>query len=80
MTEYRAIYKCRLCGEEFENVTPTSRYIYYQNMVNSISTYQCGTNASMPSIEKYMHDCKDGSHGYIELIGFRKVEDKNESD
>ena len=34
----------------------------------------------MPSIEKYMHDCKDGSHGYIELIGFRKVEDKDEPD
>ena len=75
MCEYRAIYKCRLCGEEFENATPTSRYIHYQNMVNSISMPQCGINTSMPSIENYMHDCKDGSHGYIELIGFRKVEE-----
>lgn len=74
MSEYRAIYKCRLCGEEFENVTPTSRYIHYQNMVNSISMPQYGINASMPSIKNSMHDCKDGSHGYIELIGFRKVE------
>lgn len=34
----------------------------------------------MPRMEDYMHDCKDGSHGYIELIGFRKAEDRNESD
>ena len=80
MTKYRAIYKCRLCGEEFENVTPTSRYIHYQNMVNSISIPQFRINSSMPRMEDYMHDCKDGSHGYIEHIGFRKVEDKDESD
>lgn len=80
MSEYRAIYKCRLCGEEIENVTSTDRYIHYQNMVNSVPMYQCGINTSVPSIENYMHDCKDGSHGYIELIGFRKVEDKDESD
>ena len=74
MSEYRAIYKCRLCGEEIENTKSTSRYIRYQNMVNSVTIPQFTENVKMPRMEDYMHDCKDGSHGYIELIGFRKME------
>lgn len=75
MTEYRAIYKCRLCGEEIENVTSTSRYIHYQDMVNSVNVPQFAINVKIPRMEDYMHECKDGSHGYIELIGFRKAEE-----
>ena len=26
------------------------------------------------------HNCKDGSYGFADFIGFRKVEDRNESD
>lgn len=74
MTEYQAIYKCRLCGEEFcdsiidekevdkcSNTFWRGMYIY-----RSIS----GRN-DIPK-EKF-HFCKDGSHGFSDFCGFRKV-------
>ena len=75
MSEYRAIYKCRLCGEEFESGTTTSTDVVIKNMLNV--TTGCGIKQYIgnPVTETYMHSCKDGSMGLSDFLGFRKVEE-----
>lgn len=76
MAEYQAIYKCRLCGEEFsgEKVNETTAF-------RATIAFGCGAAKSfdIPFMnttiyKKNMHDCKDGSYGLANLQGFRKVE------
>ena len=65
MTEYRAIYKCRLCGEEFEEEYKAGTFL----------TGEFRTDMSG------FHDCeKNGDKvGVCDFLGFRKAEDENES-
>ena len=73
MTEYRAIYKCRLCGEEFVSAITGSAYIVIKNMV--IMTAECDVKQKIlnPVTKLSMHSCKDGSMGLADFLGFRKV-------
>ena len=73
MTEYRAIYKCRLCGEEFVSAATTSADIAIKNMV--LMTAECDVNQKIlnPVTKLSMHSCKDGSMGLADFLGFRKV-------
>ena len=80
MTEYRAIYKCRLCGGEFAQGITTSEDVILQNMINLVTKCGIKQNIGVPVTETYMHNCKDGSYGFADFIGFRKMEDRNESD
>ena len=74
MTEYRAIYKCRLCGEEFVRAITGSADIVIKNMV--IMTAECDVKQKIlnPVTKLSMHSCKDGSMGLADFLGFRKVE------
>lgn len=74
MTEYRAIYKCRLCGEEFVSAITGSADIVIKNMV--IMTAECDVKQKIlnPVTKLSMHSCKDGSMGLADFLGFRKVE------
>ena len=75
MAEYRAIYKCRLCGEEFISTVTGSAYIAIKNMV--IMTAECDVKQKIlnPVTKTSMHSCKDGSCGMADFLGFRKVEE-----
>ena len=80
MTEYRAIYKCRLCGEEFGSAKTGSADIAIKHMVSVTSWSKPTEYIGAPITETTMHSCKGGSMGLADFLGFRKVEDGNESD
>lgn len=75
MTEYRAIYKCRLCGEEFVSAITGSADIAIKNMVIMIAECDLKQKILNPVTKLSMHGCKDGSMGLADFLGFRKVED-----
>lgn len=79
MSEYRAMYKCRLCGEEFESAVTTSADIAIKNMLIVTVQYEPSEYIGPPITKISMHSCKDGSMGLADFLGFRKVEDKDES-
>ena len=78
MIEYRAIYKCRLCGEEFYGMSFCESDI---STFYAITTFIMGSNScemlykAPPQIiyAKKQHSCKDGSLGLADFMGFRKV-------
>lgn len=80
MSEYRAIYKCRLCGEEFVSAVTRNTDISIKNIV--LMTAECDVKQKIlnPVTKLSMHSCKDGSMGLADFWGFRKAEDRNESD
>lgn len=75
MSEYRAIYKCRLCGEEFESAVTTRENIAMKHMVIVTTGYKSTENIGTPVTETSMHSCKDGSMGLADFLGFRKAID-----
>ena len=80
MTEYRAIYKCRLCGKEFVSAATGSADIAIKHMVRVTTGIKPLEFIGNPIEETSMHSCKDGSMGLADFLGFRKVEDGNEPD
>lgn len=76
MSEYRAIYKCRLCGEEFKGSATTNIDIAIKNMLNVTFGYEIKQWNEAPVSEIFMHSCKDGSLGLADFLGFRKVDDE----
>ena len=80
MSEYRAIYKCRLCVEEFVSAVTGNADIAIKHMVSVTSGYNPTEYIGAPITEKTMHSCKDGSMGFADFLGFQKVEDGNEPD
>lgn len=69
MSEFRAIYKCRMCGEEYES------HHRFNNEVMA-QTYMAGmcVQRSRYNLPFEHHVCKDGSLGFADFIGMRKVE------
>lgn len=74
MAEYRAIYKCRMCGEEYLDAVTGE-------MVAMASTVALTINDTTENVRyngklhRYgIHECKDGSFGFSDFIGMRKVE------
>ena len=73
MSEYRAIYKCRLCGEEFVSAVTGNADIAIKHMVSVTVGYNPTEYIGVPITEKTMHSCKGGSMGMADFLGFRKV-------
>lgn len=73
MSEYRAIYKCRLCGEEFEE-GETGDLIAIACTV-ALTVKESTENVRYErKLRRYMpHNCKDGSYGFADFCGFKKV-------
>lgn len=81
MTEYRAIYKCRLCGEEFSDSLMDEKEVDKCSKVFWEGKYRYRSVSRRNDIPKEkFHFCKDDSIGLADFLGFRKVEDGNESD
>ena len=82
MREYRAIYKCRLCGEEFEKEKVDHKRavaaVLCLGMLENESFDDPTTDISIYRVID--HKCEDGSMGLADFLGFRKVEDGNEPD
>ena len=73
MPEYRAIYKCRMCGEEYSDAVTGEMVAMALTVALTVkdSTENVRYNGKLHRHE--IHECKDGSFGYSDFIGFRKV-------
>lgn len=68
--KYRAVFKCRLCGEEYE-----SNNYWVDNMTTEdIDSKEIGNEAGK-SPNVIFHFCENGNIGFADLIGGRKVGD-----
>lgn len=74
MIEHQAIYKCRLCGEEYASKVTTSIDTVIENFLHVTTGYKIKRFIGNPVTETEMHCCADGSHGMADFIGFKKVE------
>ena len=77
MSEYRAIYKCRMCGEEFVSAVTRSADNAIKHMVSVTNGYGYNPTEYIGAsiTETTMHSCKNGSMGLADFLGFSKVED-----
>ena len=77
MMEYRAIYKCRLCGEEIAKTTMADKIDVEIQIRNTcaFSSDFFNPKTAHRELRAIPHSCKDGSYGLAEFIGFRKVGD-----
>ncbi len=69
MPEYRAIYKCRMCGEEYESCHMFNDEVESQAYMKMMCIQRDRYNLPFEH-----HVCKDGSFGFSDFIGMRKVE------
>lgn len=71
MKEYRAIYKCRLCGEVFCQGKKRTENESLNKIVklSTVFPFFLHDKGYIP------HGCKDGSIGFAEFLGFRKVDE-----
>lgn len=69
---FEAIYKCRLCGETF-NSGVTGKTIAHATLIGFATNVDTSkiTGNKIPLNE--MHYCEDGSLGFADFQGFRKV-------
>lgn len=75
MSEYRAIYKCRLCGQEFgDAITNKANAEIITCMLGFEPNYK-HDKLNLRGYRHICHFCDDGSYGFADFIGFRKVED-----
>ena len=77
MAEYRAIYKCRLCGQEYETAIATDMATVKEYIIQALTGYDTGRlNCKKTPSETEVHDCKNGSIGIASFLGFRKTDDE----
>lgn len=74
MAEYQAIYKCRLCGKEFVHCETGENVAMALTVALAVngSTEHVRYNGNLH--RHLAHNCVDGSFGYADFCGFRKVE------
>ena len=71
MREYKAVYKCRLCGEEdYSIVTVSKKHVLLS--VLRISKDEEYLGGGIPLSLRHIHNCKDGSLGLSDFQGWRK--------
>ena len=71
--EYRAIYKCRLCGERYKSVSAGKRTAL-QSSIKACLGYSSAPQAPLMAD---VHLCKDGSYGIADFEGFKKKVENN---
>lgn len=74
---YQAVYKCRLCGEQF--CARTYEKCYDAELLITIlsdcETTHTHTTPRYPFRRTQKHYCEDGSYGFADFQGFKKVEE-----
>lgn len=68
--QFRAVYKCRLCGKEL-----VSSYYWIDNMTTDDIETKKSEKEEGKSPNVILHYCKEGQIGFADLIGGRKVEE-----
>lgn len=68
--KYRAIFKCRLCGKEFEPKNPCA----YNPTMADKEIYE-KANGEIKILKFTVHFCENGDIGFGDLLGVRKVGD-----
>lgn len=73
MSEYRAIYKCRMCGEEYSDAVSGEMVAMALTVALTVndSTEHVRCNGKLR--RHGIHYCKDDSFGFSDFIGMRKV-------
>lgn len=74
MIEYQAIYKCRLCGEEFEDYRTSERNARIITCMLGIEQSYKHDELNLLGHRHICHFCDDGSYGFSDFIGYKKVE------
>lgn len=72
--EYKAIYKCRLCGGEFEDCTTGEDIAQAINVALPVVGHTNHVKCARNIYKNTIHNCKDGSFGFADFQGFRKNE------
>ena len=72
MVEYRAVYKCRLCGKVFENGITGSGCV--AGIAIRLTTEDNFIQSGIYGHRHITHNCEDGSFGFADYQGFKKVE------
>ena len=73
MADCKAIYKCRLCGEIFEDGTVGEELAQAINMALVVTGNTQRVKCARNLYKRTMHYCKDGSFGFADFQGFKKV-------
>lgn len=73
MADFKAIYKCRLCGETFEDCTTEEELAQAINMALVVCGNTNHVKCARNLYKNTMHYCKDGSFGFADFQGFKKV-------
>ncbi len=68
---YKAIYKCRLCGEKFR--IKNDKLYKEKAAVRKIWKLSMNIPYTANNIEFEIHSCQDGSLGVADFQGFKKV-------
>lgn len=79
MSEYLAIYKCRMCGEEFEDARMGRDIAYMGCAVLAAKEHFKPEGCAIGVHRHNTHVCDDGSYGFADFVGFKKVDDEDES-
>lgn len=75
MPEYRAIYKCSLCGGEYADslISEYEAEKCFKKLEKGKSIYRSISRRNdIPKVK--VHICKNGSFGFSDFIGMRKIE------
>lgn len=74
---YQVVYKCRLCGEVFYDKKNKAREVKDFTMTNILAQVEQSTLMKKPNnVDLHMaHNCVDGSCGFADFQGFKKVEE-----
>lgn len=73
MSEYASVYKCRLCGKTFINDSfSMGRAI---GIVGRLTNENSFTQGDVHGSRHTTHNCDDGSLGFSDFQGFKKVGD-----
>lgn len=72
--EYEAIYKCRLCGEEFcDNAAVEENLAEAISMSLVVNGHTQHVKCQRNLYRHAVHYCKDGSVGFADFQGFRRL-------
>lgn len=70
--EYRGIYKCRLCGEEFEDCCTRSKGLALNCMIAFVLNEKAKSPIQPSQFQ--MHSCKDKSMGVADFQGWKAID------
>lgn len=70
---HQAIYKCRLCGEFFNGETGDIKDLSITNILAHREPTQCVRKPLRCDLHE-PHKCQDGSIGFGDFQGFKKME------